>query len=96
MKKKFVVEDVQMLFDLMVHSMDFGSGFLDDDEVEALRRVAEQLGVEKDVATPSEFKHKYPHEFKPKSWDSTRCEKCDRAEDWKAHQPIEHEIYGLK
>lgn len=58
-------EVLQKTFDTAVNSMDFGSGFLDDDEVAALRAVAVVLGVDPLVATPMGFKCKYgqPHAF---------------------------------
>lgn len=48
-------EDLQVLFDVAVGSLDFASGFLDNDEVRALRRVAKVLGVDPLKATPSNF-----------------------------------------
>lgn len=56
---------VQILFDALVHSMDFGSGFLDSEEVEALRGLAVAIGVDPRKATPIEFESQYPHAFKP-------------------------------
>jgi hypothetical protein len=50
---------LQIVFDAAVSSMDFTSGFLDDEEVSALRDIAVLLGVEPAVATPKEFKGKY-------------------------------------
>jgi len=50
---------LRVVFDTAVHSMDFGSGFLDDEEVEALRAAAIVLGVDPDEATPQNFKCKY-------------------------------------
>lgn len=55
----------QILFDALVQSMDFGSGFLDTEEVEALRAMAVALGVDPAVATPAEFTGNYQHQFKP-------------------------------
>ena len=43
---------LQIVFDAAVESMDFGSGFLDTEEVDALREVAGLLGVDPRVATP--------------------------------------------
>lgn len=43
---------LQIAFDSAVNSMNFGSGFLDREEVEALRAVAVVLGVDPKVATP--------------------------------------------
>jgi hypothetical protein len=49
----------RVVFDTAVHSMDFGSGFLDDAEVEALRAAARILGVSPDVATPARFRCRF-------------------------------------
>lgn len=48
-------EDLQIVFDVAVESMDFASGFLDNDEVLGLQRVARVLGVDPMKATPSNF-----------------------------------------
>jgi hypothetical protein len=52
-------EVLRALFDTAVHSMDFGSGFLDDEEVASLRAVAVILGVDPLEGTPGNFKCKY-------------------------------------
>lgn len=52
-------ELLQKVFDSAVGSMNFNSGFLDDEEVEALRTIAMLLGVDPWIATPPEFKPKY-------------------------------------
>lgn len=54
----------QIVFDALVQSMDFGSGFLDTEEVEALRGLAVALGVDPAEATPAEFMATYQHAFK--------------------------------
>ena len=48
-------DDIRILFDAAINSLDFGSGFLDNEEVEALRRVAVYLGVDPVEATPRNF-----------------------------------------
>ena len=60
-------EVLRALFDVAVSSMDFGSGFLDDEEVHALREVAGILGVDPAEGTPANFRCKYRghHEAKP-------------------------------
>jgi hypothetical protein len=60
-------EVLRALFDIAVSSMDFGSGFLDDEEVARLREVAELLGVDPMAATPENFRCKYRghHEATP-------------------------------
>lgn len=57
-------EDLRALFDVAVGSMNFASGFLDTDEVNMLRRVAEALSVDPMEATPHEFRTQYPHAFR--------------------------------
>lgn len=66
-------EDKQLLFDALVSSMDFGSGFLDTDTVNALRRLAVDLGVDPLVATPNEFRSQYPHPFTAGYDSEDRC-----------------------
>ena len=56
-------ETGQILFDALVQSMDFGSGFLDSEEVEALRGLAVAIGVDPNTATPDEFAAGYPHPY---------------------------------
>lgn len=69
-------EDLKALFDVAVSSMDFGSGFLDTDEVNMLRRIAEAIGVDPMVATPHDFRSRYSHQFVPDRWDMERCDLC--------------------
>ncbi len=52
-------ELLRALFDVAVSSMDFGSGFLDDEEVAGLRQAAAVLGVDPAEATPRNFRCKY-------------------------------------
>jgi hypothetical protein len=56
-------EDIRFLFDMSVGSMDFGSGFLDHEEVVRLRRIAEHLGIDVKEATPSNFRASFAHDF---------------------------------
>lgn len=58
-----ITEGVKVLYDLMHESMDFGSGFLDMEEVNAARKIAYAAGWEPityalDVCTCG---HKYTH-----------------------------------
>lgn len=66
-KKQITIpkETAQRLFDALVGSMDFGSGMLDTDDVEALRDLAGLLGVDPSKATPQGFMRCYPHPYKP-------------------------------
>lgn len=72
-------EVLRAVFDTAVHSMDFGSGFLDDEEVQALRACAIVLGVEPRIATPRNFVCKYEHggehDAKP-SGTGLWCSRC--------------------
>ncbi|SCF42419.1 hypothetical protein GA0070618_6657 [Micromonospora echinospora] len=68
-------EHLRILFDALCHSLDFGSGFLDTEEVNALRAIAGYLGVNPMVATPSEFVTQYTHDFEA-SDAPTRPGKC--------------------
>lgn len=85
-------EDLKVLFDALVSSMDFGSGFLDTEEVNALRNVAVLLGVDPTDATPSEFAAQYPHDFRRRtsSWPPSddRCGHCRRTGEDPIHHPI--------
>lgn len=58
-------EAAQCVFDALCNSMDFGSGFLDTEDVDALRTLAEAIGVDPAVGTPDSFKSQYPHTFEP-------------------------------
>ena len=57
------LETAQRLFDALAGSMDFGSGFLESDDVEALRALAVAIGVDPAKGTPDEFAAQYPHPF---------------------------------
>jgi hypothetical protein len=52
-------------FDIAVGSMDFGSGFLDDEEVKQLRDFAVRIGIDPMLATPETFRLKYQHAYEP-------------------------------
>jgi len=56
-------EHAQRVFDALVNSMDFGSGFLETDDVTALRALAVAIGVDPNKGTPSEFAAQYPHPY---------------------------------
>lgn len=82
---------LQIVFDTAVHSMDFGSGFLDDEEVVGLRAVAEILGVDPMLATPLNFQCKYRGHHNP--WGNelpyyyNMCKDCKRSVDGKSIGP---------
>jgi hypothetical protein len=58
------LDDLKAVLDIATESMDFGSGFLDHDEVATLRRIAEAVGVDPMEATPSEWRRQYAHDFR--------------------------------
>jgi hypothetical protein len=57
-------EAAQRVFDALVSSMDFGSGFLETDDVTALRTLAVAIGVDPSEGTPLGFVGQYPHRFR--------------------------------
>lgn len=57
-------EDLRRLFDLATDSPLICSGSFETDDVVVLRRLAELIGVDPNVATPDEFAAQYPHPFK--------------------------------
>jgi hypothetical protein len=68
------LDDLQRLFDTAVNSMDFGSGFLDNEEVVTIRYFAKMLGVDPITATPGNFRKQFSHQYKPQTrttydWD---------------------------
>jgi len=76
------LDDLQKLFDTAVNSMDFGSGFLDHDEVLTLRMFARILDVEPMTATPDNFRKQFPHQYKPQMrtvYDWTVLDHFERA-----------------
>lgn len=56
-------DHAQIIFDALVGSLNFGSGFLCDDDVEALRALAVLIGVNPAEGTPSEYQSQYAHHF---------------------------------
>jgi hypothetical protein len=92
------IETLRVLFDSAVGSMDFGSGFWDDDATCAARAVAELLGVDPfETATPKEFRNQYPHAFvfhprflagdgTARDWPD--CHECKRDHDHPSHNPF--------
>lgn len=75
---------LQIAFDCAVNSMDFGSGFFDDEEVEGLRAIAVLLGVDPMVATPRNFICKYEKKHQPYDYpgishaNSNICARCQQ------------------
>ena len=53
------LETWRAVFDIAIGSMNFGSGFLDHEEVEHLRKAAVILGVDPEEATPDNFLCQY-------------------------------------
>lgn len=57
MSKKISIdkEQLQALFDLVAHSMDYGSGFFDHDDIRTIISVAELLGVADSLSAPGGY-----------------------------------------
>lgn len=94
-------ETVKKLFDIICSSMDWGSGFLETDEVKILREIAVVLGVDPMSATPEGqhryFKHEYvefsrldhPHVTSNETWGAwyaDLCKWCRQSDDADCHQ----------
>ncbi len=71
--------DLRALLDVGTGSMDFGSGMLDNEQVEVLRTVAVVLGIDPNVVTPRNFECQYigHHEFRRVDWTSLVRWHCD-------------------
>lgn len=86
-------ELLQAVFDIATGSMDFGSGFLDDEEQLHLRAFAVALGVDPMVATQHTHVCKYVGSHDWGDWytpparpgyvpiTSHHCKRCGRRED---------------
>lgn len=75
---------LQAVFDIAIGSMDFGSGFLDDEEQEHLRALAVALGVDPMVATQRNYLCKYrgSHEWRRQDYSDARvCIDCKKHEE---------------
>ena len=86
--KKVLVnrELLQIVFDLVVNSMDFGSGFFDEDDVKATRELATIIGLDPMVGTPENMKCQFGAEHKPYPYGSgaqTTCMACHKVVDRK-------------
>lgn len=76
----------QDLLDIIVRSLDFGSGFLDNDEVDQLRSLAVLIGVDPDLATPGnhicrfhgghDWKDWQPEPFSRTPSEQRFCKRC--------------------
>lgn len=58
-------EDAQRIFDLAVGADSACSGYMDLDDVKAMRQLAVALGVDPAVCTGSEFTTQFPHTYEP-------------------------------
>lgn len=83
-------DDIREMFDIICCSMDFGSGFLDTPQVDLLRRVAVELGVDPMDATPPNHATNYPHAFEKYEGLSilggTLCKHCLKGRDHRCHE----------
>lgn len=78
-------ELLQAIFDLAVNSLDFGSGFWDDEDVKWGRRAAEVLGVDPMVATPMTYRQTFFHRFSPSKF-AGQCSLCYLPEESDVHR----------
>lgn len=81
-------EDLQALLDVATGSMNYSSGFLDNAEVDVLRRVAVELGLDPIEFTPSNFVGSYAHDFKAHERRSDICHWCRRGLDDQVHRGV--------
>lgn len=63
-------EDAQRIFDLAVGADQMCSGYMETDDVHAMRRLAVIISVDPSVCTSSEFVTYFPHKFKPYTRDA--------------------------
>ena len=77
--------DLRAVLDVATQSMDFGSGFLDNEQVKALRKAAEILGIDQLIVTPANFvcQYKGRHEWREFEGRTTRwyCAICRHTSD---------------
>lgn len=59
---KVSVDDAQRIYDALVGADSMCSGYMESDDVAALVRLAEALGIVPHI--PAEFVAEYPHEFR--------------------------------
>lgn len=76
------IEIARAVFDIATNSMDFGSGFLDDEEVVQLRSFAERIGVDPMKGTPGNFKTNFQHAFVPRKLNPSEWQLANHAEYW--------------
>lgn len=73
-------EALRALFDLVVNSMDFGSGFWEAADTDVARAVAAVLGIDPMEATPYDHRKNYEHTHVPAGWMNRgtvyRCKWC--------------------
>lgn len=80
-------DDIREMFDIICCSMDFGSGFLDTPQVDLLRRVAVELGVDPMEATPFNQAANYPHAYDQRiNLLGSICNTCYKTKDHRCHQ----------
>ena len=68
--------DLRALLDLATGSMDFGSGFWDNEQVEIARKTAVMLDIDPMLVTPSNFVHAYghaAHQWVKQRWGAHEC-----------------------
>lgn len=62
--------DLRAVLDIASSSLDFGSGFLDNEQVEVLRKLAVVIGIDPVMVTPRNFIEQYVCQVKGHTWRS--------------------------
>ena len=62
--------DLRALLDMVTGSMDYGSGFLNNEDIEILRKAARVLGINPDEVTPTQHVCQYrgTHQWVKNPW----------------------------
>lgn len=91
--------DLRAVLDVATMSMDFGSGFLDNEQVEALRKLAAIIGLDPIIATPFNFvcqyRNRHTWKFYPKGYDNNYHKQdtwfCDVCHHYTYEDPLSAE-----
>lgn len=82
--------DLRAIMDVGTMSMDFGSGFLDNEQVEALRKGAVILGIDPMTVTPSNFTCTYSttsHDWRLSEYGGRKSWRCSRCGEYTSDDP---------
>jgi hypothetical protein len=75
---------IGILLEMMSRTLDFGSGFLDSEEVDFLRAAAVRVGMDPWEVTPKNHGRNYAHKHKPEEYWPEECKLC---ECWRPRKP---------